>query len=442
MNKHLILIDERKIIHYGLKAYIESASTWKVLFSAQGKDEMIQKLKECEPFSESDIFIAIVDIKCGNDSGFAIINLLKNKIPGIKCIIYLELSSYGNIMYAFERGVDGFLSKASDESELIQGLDAVSQGKTYIQQDLMKEILLISNRLAHLTSREKQIYDLICDGFDKKDICSKLKISVRTCENYFSFLYSKLLVNSVKEIQEKYGLNKKDKISLTDYSSSGCEATEKKLTLTQDNFYTGNGVKILYTNVPKEASVLEITLRSPRKKAEQISFMENDTWGKNREYFDLGYYTYQFLDAGKEYTFDFVFKSKNREIVETTSITVVPKKGEEVYIKKINRNNIIINPETLECVFEDVSLPKLPEDARICVSMWTSTWQYIGYMYRQFSEIKNLGPYNFYKDIDYSSPSIDLSSVKKVLFQFYFAYECYEWNFFVSDTFTFSQDKL
>ena len=30
MNKHLILIDERKIIHYGLKAYIESASTWKV----------------------------------------------------------------------------------------------------------------------------------------------------------------------------------------------------------------------------------------------------------------------------------------------------------------------------------------------------------------------------------------------------------------------------
>ena len=63
--------------------------------------------------------------------------------------------------------------------------------------------------------------------------------------------------------------------------------------------------------------------------------MENDTWGKNREYFDLGYYTYQFLDAGKEYTFDFVFKSKNREIVETASITVVPKKGEEVYIKKI-----------------------------------------------------------------------------------------------------------
>ena len=230
MNKHLILINERKIIHYGLKAYIESASTWKVLFSAQGKDELIQKLEECEPFSESDIFIAIVDIKCGNDSGFAIINLLKNKIPGIKCIIYSELSSYGNIMYAFERGVDGFLSKASDESELIQGLDAVSQGKTYIQQDLMKEILLISNRLAHLTSREKQVYDLICDGFDKKDICSKLKVSVRTCENYFSFLYSKLLVNGVKEIQEKYGLNKKDKISLTDYSSSGCYNKPEKWT--------------------------------------------------------------------------------------------------------------------------------------------------------------------------------------------------------------------
>lgn len=278
---------------------------------------------------------------------------------------------------------------------------------------------------------------MICDGYEKKDICTKLKISVRTCENYFSSVYSKLLVSDIREIQKKYGINKKEKFTVTDFTDSNSEYTEKKLTLVQDALYTGDGVKILYSNVPKSASVLEITLRSPGKKAEQISFMENDTWGKNREYFNLGYYIYPFLDAKKEYTFDFVFKTKNRDIVENASITVVPEKGEEVFIKRINRNNIFIDPENLVCTFKDVPFPNLPEEARICVNMWTSSWQYIGYMYREFSEIKELGPYDFYKDIDYSSSSVSLNSVKKVLFHFYFAYECYEWNFFISDAFPF-----
>jgi len=442
MNKNLILIDERKILQFGLKAFIESASSWKVLISAQGKDDLLQKLEENNSFSSSDLFTAIIDIKCGQDSGFEIIKILKNKIPGIKCIIYTDYSSYGNLTYAFENGVEGFLSKDCHESELILALDGVSQGRTYIQQDLMKEILLLSNRLSNLSIREKQVLDLICDGYEKKDICSKLKISVRTCENYYSVLYSKLLVNDVKEIQEKYGIKEKNSYSGSHFSSTNSDESSQKITLTQDSSHTGNGVKILYSNVPKKASVLEITLRSPGIKAEQISFMENDTWGKNREFFNLGYYVYPFLDAGREYTFDFVFKAKNREIVEKASITVVPEKGESIYIEKTNRNNISINPETLECSFKDVSLPKLPDNARICVSMWTSNWQYIGYMYREFSEIKELGPYNFYKDIDYSTPSVNLDSVKKVLFQFYFAYECYEWSFFVSDTVSFYPERV
>lgn len=441
MNKHLILIDERKVIHYGLKAMIESASSWKVLLAAQGKDDLLQKLEEHKSFSSTDCFIVIVDIKCGKDSGFDILNILKHKIPEIKCIIYSDYSSYGNIMYAFERGVEGFLGKDSDETELLFALEAVSQGKTYIQQDLMKKILLLSNRLANLTSREKQVFDMICDGFEKKEICSRLKISIRTCENYFSILYSKLWVSNIEEIQKKYGVNKRERFVVTDISSSASEPL-KKLTLTQDESYTGNGVKIIYTNVPKAASVLEISLRRPGKKAEQISFMEDDTWGKNREYYNLGYYVYPFLDAEKEYIFDFVYKTKNREIVETASITVVPKKGEEVYIKKVNRNNIFINPETFVCNFYDMTLPKLPENARICVNMWTSQWQYIGNMNREFSEIENIGSYNFYKEIDYSSSSVNLNSVNKVLFHFYFAYECYEWNFFVSDTFPFCAKKI
>lgn len=216
MNKHLILIDDHKMILYGLKGFIESSSSWRVLFSASGKEDLLSQIEEVKymiPASEEesenkdDCFVAIVDIKCGEDNGYDIVELLRKKIPGIKCIMYSMYSTYGNIVYAFEKGIEGFLSKDADDSELILALDAVSQGKTYIQQDLMKNIVLVSNRVALLTPREKQVFDMICEGIDKKEICSKFKISLRTCENYFSMLYSKLGVNDVKELKEKYGVS-------------------------------------------------------------------------------------------------------------------------------------------------------------------------------------------------------------------------------------------
>ena len=101
-------------------------------------------------------------------------------------------------------GIQGF-SKEADENELILALDAVSSGKVYIQQDLMKTVLVNLNKMSLLTRREKQIFDLLINNKEKKAICQELKITIHTLENYLSILYSKLEVQDMEELKKKYG---------------------------------------------------------------------------------------------------------------------------------------------------------------------------------------------------------------------------------------------
>ena len=448
MNKHLILIDEQKMVLYGLKSFIESSSSWQVCLMASGLEDLISKIDENESVfsnskSKEDCFIAIVDIKCGSDSGYDIVSLLKKKIPGIKCIMYTMYSTYGNIIYALETGIEGFLSKKSDENELILALDSVAQGKSYIQQDLMKDTLLVSNKIALLTSREKQVFDMVCDGFEKKDICSNLKITVRTCENYFSLLYAKLGVSDIQEMEEKFGVIKsqtKPRFDKTS-TSSDCETYPKNLKLAIDESYDGDGVKILYSSIPKEATILTIMLHDGEK-TKQTTFMEKSTWGKNNEYYDLGFYIYPYLNAGKKYTFEFICRKSNYDIVDKAYIDVFPSKGKEIDVKMMGKDNLIVDPDTLVCSIKENPLPEFPPEARICATLWDREWKFLGNVYRNITDTDCFGPYDLYNDISYYPKKQELQSVRKVIIHFYVQYKLYEWDFFISQIYPFNPEKV
>lgn len=73
---------------------------------------------------------------------------------------------------------------------------------------------------------------------------------------------------------------------------------------------------------------------------------------------------------------------------------------------------------------------------------WDTNWNYLGNIQKDLSECDCFEHLNLYIDINYRIPKKDLESVKKVLFQFYFAYECYEWNYYISGALPFSSDKM
>jgi len=95
---------------------------------------------------------------------------------------------------AFKAGVSDFLSKPIDEDVL---LDSIQSAQGLLQATLERQEGI--GLLARLTSREREVLDLVCQGFASKDIASALDISARTIDAHRANIAEKLGTSSVAE---------------------------------------------------------------------------------------------------------------------------------------------------------------------------------------------------------------------------------------------------
>ncbi len=195
--KKLILIDDHKMLRKGISAFFTENSDWTILAEAESLEDLTSILKKMT-FTPEDTIIAIVDIQLqttgesGINGGFDVIKLLaKQNIPSLVFSSHDTGSCIERAMSA-EVGAKGFVSKLSDEKMLLDAVNTVAAGKTFVQPDLVSALLENRTLFMTLTKREQQVVNLISDGFTNEEIAAKLEIKLSTLENYVSVIYDKL----------------------------------------------------------------------------------------------------------------------------------------------------------------------------------------------------------------------------------------------------------
>jgi DNA-binding NarL/FixJ family response regulator len=124
---------------------------------------------------------------------------MKKNYPGI---MILALSTFDQGIYIskmMENGASGYLLKNAGRQEIIQALQDVSNGKTYLSFDAGQALATITLKKTGsplLTRREKEILQLITEGLTNICIAEKLFISIDTVETHRKNLYSKLNVRN------------------------------------------------------------------------------------------------------------------------------------------------------------------------------------------------------------------------------------------------------
>lgn len=198
----LILLDDHTMILNGISAFVENNSkNWNIL----AKINSFEKLEAfLNSFSSSETTVAVVDIELSKSSesksGFDAIKLLSQH--GINSVIYSMYSSPSYLMQATEFGAKGYVSKSADDRELLDAINAVANGETYIEKDLMGKMLQTTNVMLCLTKTEREIASCIKNHLDNQQIAEKLQISKRTVENHLSRLYDKLGAKNRHNLEE------------------------------------------------------------------------------------------------------------------------------------------------------------------------------------------------------------------------------------------------
>lgn len=209
------MIDDHYLFRKGIAELITRKSDYKITAEAGTPEEADKILKDfTDTQNPEDIVIALVDIsfKCTESNheknyGFEIVKKINQRCPSIKCIMLSSYDTSGYVQKALsaEVGAMGYVSKAADESILLEALDSVANGKTYIQQNLIGDPLELKDLLASLTRKEREVTDLLSMENTNTEIAEKMGITVSTVENYISRLYDKTGTSSRIMLLEKLG---------------------------------------------------------------------------------------------------------------------------------------------------------------------------------------------------------------------------------------------
>ena len=195
------------MLRKGISSYISENTDWTILAEAEGLDEVPAIIKTTGSTGEDKI-VAVVDIQIkGNPdcayNGFEAVKLLAK--AGISSVIFSSHDSGAFIERAMssEIGAKGFVSKLSDEKMLLDAINSVANGKTFVQPDLVSSLMEMNSLLSVLTKRELQVVKLIQDGLTNEEIASRLEIKLSTLENYISVIYDKIGCRDRNSLLEK-----------------------------------------------------------------------------------------------------------------------------------------------------------------------------------------------------------------------------------------------
>jgi two-component system response regulator DegU len=199
MNKIRVLIaDDHKMIREGLKQLIELEEDISVVDMASDGEEAIRLINEKKPD------VVLMDINMPNKNGLQTIEELRNEKNQVKIIVLTIHQDREYLFKTVNLGVDGYILKDADPNILIEAIKSVNAGETYIQSNMLTELVKKFNSVTSnekskeeetgLTPREIEVLELIADGKGNKEIGKTLYISEKTVKNHVSSIFRKINV--------------------------------------------------------------------------------------------------------------------------------------------------------------------------------------------------------------------------------------------------------
>lgn len=195
--KKVIVIEDQTILRDLICQLVESYTTMEV--AAQSGDGA-EGYELCLKHTPD---LVILDIMLPNLNGSEVLRRLKSKNPKINILIFSAASSNTMVNRLLKSGVTGYIEKDAGLAELEKAINLVADGRSYFSPrvvDAMRELMVSGGQddsLDSLTTREREIVQLIAESFSNKEIAAKLGMSVRTADTHRTNIMKKLDLHDV-----------------------------------------------------------------------------------------------------------------------------------------------------------------------------------------------------------------------------------------------------
>ena len=224
MKIKVMITDDHKMVREGIKQLLELNDSISVVGMASDGDECISVLESKKPD------LLLLDINMPGKNGLEIIEEIKKLNFNVKIILLTVHNEVDYLLKAVEIGADGYVLKDSGSAELVNAIEIVMSGESYIQPDMtpmLNSKMIAKNsdkeKMKNLTKRELEVLVLVSEGMFNKEIADKLSISERTVKNHISSIFKKI---DVADILKQISLSRVSRETLT---TKSCKNSVKHL---------------------------------------------------------------------------------------------------------------------------------------------------------------------------------------------------------------------
>ncbi|HXN24880.1 MAG TPA: response regulator transcription factor [Candidatus Dormibacteraeota bacterium] len=194
----VLLADNHSLVRQGLKALLEREGFLVVAEASDGQEALRQA-----PEVRADV--AILDISMPILNGLDAAREIQKCSPKTKIILLTRHDEDQYVTEALRAGVKAYVLKSQAANDLVHAIQQVSRGGVYLSPSIshtVVEAYLSKTELPAdpLTSRERQVLQLVGEGKSTKDIASLLGISVKTAESHRARLMRKLDIHETASL--------------------------------------------------------------------------------------------------------------------------------------------------------------------------------------------------------------------------------------------------
>jgi two-component system, NarL family, response regulator NreC len=195
----ILLADDHTVVRNGFRVLLGAQPDLEVVGEAANGREAVERATELQPD------VVVMDVTMPELNGIEATRRLSELAPRTRV---LALSMHKDAVYVREilrAGARGYLLKDSDEADLLMAVRAVARGEGYLSPSVSDAVLSdyrkhVTDPIDLLTSREREVLQMIAEGKTNKDIANALNLSVYTVEAHRGRIMEKLNLHSTGEL--------------------------------------------------------------------------------------------------------------------------------------------------------------------------------------------------------------------------------------------------
>lgn len=198
MSLRILLADDHEIVRDGLRALLEREGFTVVGEASDGR-EAVKLAQDQQPD------VAVLDLAMPSLNGVDAAKEIARVSPKTKAVLLTVHAEDQYVLTALRAGISGYVLKTKATADLVQAIKEVSLGKTYLSPGVSGAVVqayLAKTEIPPdpLSSRERQVLQLIAEGKTTKEVATILIISVKTAESHRTRIMQKLDIHETASL--------------------------------------------------------------------------------------------------------------------------------------------------------------------------------------------------------------------------------------------------